>query len=220
MATAINSYLNPASYSEAAVAEARSADLNSLPSGLRLIRLMTALQDGDADAAGATLAALETEGLVGYELFQLRTAALLIAVRQDSKTRFDAALDAWLAGRAAYPVNWNDDVLDAPEFADWLTDFDRSRLFRKPVKVPKMTKDELTFVKDLSFCITRAVQDNVDWLRQIDAKSSIADMIDKYRLVAVNLDLKEATLDGRGKLPDLIVALDDRGGYAGSFLAH
>lgn len=220
MATAIQTYLDPAIYSPEALAAARAGDVATLNNDLRIVRLSCALQDNDLEGSRTIIALLEGEDLSGHALFKARTAALLLAAREGDRAHFDHALSLWMAGRDAWPDNWIDDVLDAPELRRWLPSLHPALIKQREAARRAVTKDELTFIKDLSFCITRAVQDNLSWLRAHEAHGSIADLIDQYQLVAVDLDLKEATLDGHGKLPDLIIALDEAGGYQGSFIAH
>jgi hypothetical protein len=220
MATAFSTYMDPSVYSEAAVAAATAGDAEELSNDLRIIRLTCAIRDNDLAAANKLVALLEQEGLEGHALFKLRTAGLFLAAKEADQAGFDWAFSRWKEGRDAYPANWIDEVLDAPEIRPWLPVMHAAFVRQREAARRALTKDELTFVRDLSFCITRAVQDNLEWLRPHEPSGAIADLVDKYRLAAVDLNLKEATLDGRGKLPDLIVALDEGGNYTGSFIAH
>lgn len=220
MATALNTYLDPSDYSEEAVAAARTGDVAHLNNDLRIVRLTCAIKDNDLAASKTLIALLEGEALSGHALFKARTAALLVAAKEGDRAAFDRALASWMAGRDAWPGNWVDEVLDSPEIRPWIPALHPVLVRQREAARRALTHAELTFIKDLSFCITRAVQDNLEWLRAGHAGGSIADLVDRYRLSAVDLDLKEATLDGQGKLPDLIVALDEAGNYAGSFIAH
>jgi hypothetical protein len=220
MTQPLNSYLDPAAYSDEAVAAARTGDIANLNSDLKIIRLTCALQDNDMEVSKGLLDLLEGEALSGHALFKSRTAALLVAARQADQTGFDRALASWMAGRDAWPGNWVDEVLDAPEFRPWLSRLHPILIKQRESARRALSKAELTFVKDLGFTIMRSVQDNLQWLRAVDLKGSIADLADRYRLVAVDLDLCEATLEGKGDMPDLIVAMDDSGRYKGSFIAH
>ncbi len=220
MAHALNTYLDPGAYSPEAVAAAREGDAANLNNDLKIVRLTCALQDNDMEASKDLLALLEGEALSGHALFKARTAALLVAARQADRPGFDRALASWMAGRDAWPGNWIDEVLDAPEIRQWMPQLHPTLIKQREAARRALTNAELTFIKDLGFTIIRAVQDNLQWLRPIDAKASMADFADRYRLVAVNLDLCEATLEGAGDMPDLIVAMDDSGNYSGSFIAH
>ncbi len=220
MATALNTYLDPGAYSDDAVASARAGDAAALNNDLKIVRLSCALKDNDLEASKGLLALLEGQALSGHSLFKARTAALIVAARQRDQPAFDRALASWMAGRDTWPGNWIDEVLDAPELRDMLPTLHPVLIKQRDAARRTMTHAELTFVKDLGFTIMRAVQDNLEWLRAVDARGTIADLADKYRLIAVNLDLKEATLEGKGDMPDLIVALDDAGHYSGSFIAH
>jgi hypothetical protein len=220
MAQALHTYLDPATYSEEAVAAAREGDAAHLNNDLKIVRLTCALQDNDLEASKGLLTLLEGEALSGHALFKSRTAALLVAARQGDQAGFDRALASWMAGRDAWPGNWVDEVLDAPEFRPFLPRLHPILIKQRDAARRALTKAELTFIKDLGFTIMRSVQDNLQWLRAIDTKGSISDLADRYQLVAVDLELCEATLEGKGDMPDLIVAMDDAGNYKGSFIAH
>ncbi len=220
MATALSTYLDPTAYSEEAVAAAQSGDPQHLDTDLRLVRLTCALNENDIVESKTLLSLLESDELVGHSLFKARTAALFIAAKEADRPAFDRALSAWMVGRDAWPGNWIDEVLDAPELRPWMPALHPALVKQREAARRAVTKAELAFMQDMSFCMTRAVQDNLHWLRASHPGGSIADLVDFYRLVAVDLDLKEATLDARGKLPDLIVVLDDVGNYKGSFIAH
>jgi hypothetical protein len=91
----------------------------------------------------------------------------------------------------------------------------------KPENIrPSINAKDISTIKDLSHSVTRAVQDNIQWLRQLGHVGPIADLADAYHLASVDRALYEATLKGRNDLPDLVVALDETGGYRGSFVAH
>jgi hypothetical protein len=209
--------LDPDAFHDDAVRAAMASKVEGLSTDLKLIRLICALHDGDEADFDRVRSLLEVEALGGYPLFQLRTAILLHAARSRDRAGFDTAWQAWIAGRQAYPGNWDDAVLDEDEIRPWITAPPKP----KPDAVqPVIEKDDLIFVKDLSFAITRAVQDNLLWLKEQAPAGSVADLVDHYRLASVDRSLKEATLTGRGELPDLIVALDDQGSYRSSFIAH
>jgi hypothetical protein len=220
MATALDTYLDPAAYSEEAVAAARAGDISTLNNDLRIVRLACALHDDDLDASKGLIEILDDEILSGHALFKARTGALLLAAREGDQVGFDRALVSWIAGREAWPNNWIDDVLNAPELRPMLSSLHPVLLKQREIARRTLTHAELIFIKDLSFVIIRAVQDNLEWLRAADPKATISDLADKYRLTSVDLDLCEATLEGHGAMPDLIVALDHDGGYTGSFIAH
>jgi hypothetical protein len=216
MSVSLASYLDPSDFAEAAIATARAGSLEGLSTDLRIIRLCCAVRDGDGETVRQVADALAADGVEGHALFKLRTAQLWLAIEGGDPTEVEAALVRWQQGRENWPGNWNDAVLDAPELGD------HAQSLPKPPPPPRrrVTMTELTFVHDLSFCMTRAVQDNLQWLRPAAPGAGIADLVDAYRLVAVDLELREATLDGRGTLPDPTIALDDRGRYAGSFIVH
>lgn len=220
MATALNTYLDPSAYTDEAVAAARTGDVANLNNDLRIVRLACALQDNDLDGSKRLIELLEGEALSGHALFKARTAALFVAARQADQAGFDRALASWMAGREAWPGNWVDDVLNAPDLRAMLPTLHPVLLQQRDAAQRAMTQEELTFIRDLPFVIVRAVQDNLEWLRPLDPKASISLLADRFKLVAVDLDLCEATLEGRHGMPDLIVALSAEGHYTGSFIAH
>ncbi len=220
MATALDTYLDPDAYSEEAVAAARAGDIATLNNDLRIVRLACALHDDDLDASKGLIEILNDQELSGHALFKARTGALFLTARQGDQVAFDRALASWTAGREAWPNNWIDEVLNAAELRPMLSSLHPVLLKQRERARRTLTHDELTFISDLPFVIIRAVQDNLDWLRTADPTATISDLADKYRLTSVDLDLCEATLEGHGTIPDLIVALDHGGGYTGSFIAH
>jgi hypothetical protein len=220
MATALSTYLDPSAYTDEAVAAARTGDVATLNNDLRIVRLACAMQDRDLAGSKHLIELLEGEALSGHALFKARTAALFVAAQERDQAAFDRALASWMAGREAWPENWIDDVLNAPELRTMMPTLHPVFLRQREAARRTMTHAELTFIRDLPFVIIRAVQDNLEWLRPMDPRASISDFSDRYRLIAVDLDLCEATLEGRHGAPDLIVALSEDGHYTGSFIAH
>jgi hypothetical protein len=220
MATALSTYLDPSAYTDEAVAAARTGDVATLNNDLRIVRLACTLHDHDLDGSKRLIELLEGEALSGHALFKARTAALFVTAQEGDQAAFDRALASWMAGRDAWPGNWIDEVLNAPELRAMLPTLHPALVRQREAAQRTMAHEELTFIRDLPFVIIRAVQDNLEWLRPIDPKATISDFADRYKLIAVNLDLCEATLEGRHGAPDLIVALSADGHYTGSFIAH
>jgi hypothetical protein len=216
----IHTYLDPADYSTEAVAAARAGQPAELNSDLKIVRLACALEDNDLQASQDMLTLLEKDELAGNALFKARTGALFVAARQGDQNAFDRALALWMTGRDMWPGNWIDEVLNAPELLPMLPTLHPALVKQREAAKQTLSKAQLGFVKDLGFTIMRAVRDNLEYLRAVEPKGTMADLSDRYRLIAVDLDLCEATLQGRNGLPDLIVALDEKGAYRGSFIAH
>lgn len=220
MSPRILNYLDPADYSPEAIAAARAGQPAELNTDLKIVRLTCALKDNDLQASQDILALLESDELAGNALFKARTGALFVAARQGDQNAFDRALASWMAGRDMWPGNWIDEVLNAPELLPMLSALHPALIKQREAAKQTLSKAQLGFVKDLGFIIMRAVRDNLQWLRAKEPNGVMADLTDRYRLIAVDLDLCEITLQGKNGLPDLIVALDKNGAYAGSFIAH
>ncbi len=210
----LSALFDPDAYLPALVAVCRSPVSTEAPNNVRLV---VAIADRDVATARAVLAALENNPPVGYALFQLTTAAMVVAAWANDRADFDDALDDWIAGRAAYRQSWRDDVLDVPEFASFLGDFDRDRLLLAPE--PEEPVD-LAMLRDPVSGIAKAVDENFEWLEQIIPDTAAATMATHYNVVHTNAHLREVTIGANNDWPHIIIAVDDDGGFVGSFLAH
>jgi hypothetical protein len=217
MQATLPSCLNIASYHEDALRSAMGSKVEAMSVDLKIIRLICALTDGDYADAHATLDLLSGQDVLGYAAFQASTARLTLAALEQDRVAFDTTMIQWNQERSVWPENWDDAVLDTPLIKPWVN----IKIKPKPESIrPRIDAKDVLYVKDLSQSVTRAVQDNVEWLRQLGHVGPIADLADAYHLASVDRALNEATLKGRNDMPDLVVALDETGGYLGSFLAH
>ncbi len=217
MNNALPACLDLHSYHDDAVVSALGSKVEAMSVDLKIIRLICALTDRDYADAHATIDHLSAGEVTGYACFQTCTARLALAALEQKRAAFDAAMIEWIAGREHYPGTWDDAVLDTPLIKPWVNIAIRPK---PEAPRPSIKQKDLFYIKDLSRAVTRAVQDNIVWLREMGHKGPVADLADAYRLARVDRGLNEATLDGRDNLPDLIVSLDDQGQYRGSFLAH
>jgi hypothetical protein len=216
--TSIAALFDPANSLPEVVDAARQGAIDALPASLLLIKLNVALADKDLSIATAIVAALDHHDYVGHELFRARTGAMLVARLTGNLPAFDEALARWLDGRTAYPANWDDAVLADPVFTPWL---DELSLESVAVQAhAEMSEADRAFIKDVDYVIARAVQENMEWLAPLGAVGGIAETAKRYAMIAVDRDLREVTLRDGGELPDLIVAIDEAGGFVGSFISH
>jgi hypothetical protein len=208
-------------YSDEALARARAGPPNELNTALLIARLCIDLTEDNRVGATAALTALESHSLAGWPLYQATTCAVFLAIKVGEPAQIASALDAWLAGMAAYPNNWQVGVLQAPEVLPFLSDFPSERLLLPPpAKKRAVTRFERDFVQGKSRLASRAVTENLNWFRELgvdDAQEAIAKW---YKLSAVNLDLKECYLDTKRDLPSIVVSLDEQGHYQESFFLH
>jgi hypothetical protein len=216
----LSQVLNPDAYLDAF--DTKRHEIDEMPAGLLIARLTVALREDELITAEEVLIRLRKMSLVGYESFQLATASMWVAARLGDAAAFDRSLNTWLYGRRKFPTNWNSDVLLAPEFAPFLATVDPERLIPPPPPKPKaITKAERSFVADLVECRLCAVEDNLQWLREMGITNPASSLAKRYRLIAVNIGLGEATFRSKDdNLPDLIAALDNDGNYTSSFIAH
>jgi hypothetical protein len=145
---------------------------------------------------------------------------MIIARRNDDKEEFMRALDAWLLGRSKSPGNWDDIVLQEPSFQTWLAEVDTVKFIKVTAEEPKLSEEDLLFVQDVEAIPLKAVLENLEWLRQMQIKDAPEDMAKTYRLVRLNLHLREAGFTSDKNFPDFTAALDEDGNFVGSFLDH
>jgi hypothetical protein len=220
MIDTINRFLNPDSFHPEAVERACQTEIAKLAAGLSIVRLCVELRNGDMATAALVVNHLMKQQPLGYELFQLTTARMIIERTKNDKVAFMLALDAWLKGRSETPTNWDDKILKVPAFQMWLTEVDFDKLKLMKVEFEKMSEEDVLFVKDAETIPMKAVLANLEWLRQmnfIDAPEVIAK---RFHLTHVNRYLKEATFDQEGDGPSFTIALDENGNYVDSFLSH
>jgi hypothetical protein len=220
MHSTLDRFLNPDSYHPEAVARVCQSEVNELATSLSIVRLCVELRKSDMDTATTVVNHLMKQPPLGYELFQLTTARMIIARTKNDKAAFIHALDAWLKGRAETPANWDDKILNVSAFQPWLSEVDPDKL--KPVKVEfeKMSDEDLSFVKDADAIPLKAVLANLDWLRQMNFIDTPEVIAKQFHLTHVNRYLKEATFDHSGDGPGFTIALDENGNYVYSFLSH
>jgi hypothetical protein len=213
--------LDSSNYHPDAVARAASGRLQDMDYSLLLIRLGLELERDDRPAIATVLEHLNTRKVEGYSLFQMLTGSLMLALRGGEEAAIMAALEAWLAGRMRFPQNWINETLTAPELAPWLKKVGPARLVPPPISVKRrrISAKQRAFVKDIDSACRHAVADNLHWLREIGVEGEEEAIASAYRLESVDLTLHECRIGG-GDLPDMIISLDERGNYVGSFLEH
>jgi hypothetical protein len=145
------------------------------------------------------------------------TAALILALQSLHAPSIIGALDVWFEGRARFPGSWRNEVLDAPEVSPWLSDIDPAKLIPPAAKRQRVTQKERAFVKDMKSVCEKAVADNLTFLRELGATQSESALVKRYKLVSVNLNLRECNFGAGDVLPEIIVAFDTQGQYLGSF---
>jgi hypothetical protein len=221
MITTLHRFIDPANYHTEAVTDAGKSDVATLASGLLIVRLAIALHGADAADAQAAIALLEKGNRQGYELCQLMTAKLIIALWSEDYGVISFALEAWLDARRPAPGNWLNEVLNAPELTTYVAEIEPAKLALPPPKRPTVTKAVRALVKDLDCARVQAVTENLTWLRELGLKGPVKAIAKSYKIAFANHHLREVTLTSKNEnWPDLIVALDEHGGVLGSFIAH
>jgi hypothetical protein len=217
----LNDYIDPDAYHPEAVAEAAKGEIASLQPRLLIVRLGMALRDDNLIEADAAVARLEGHGLVGYALFQFSTARMILAYRRADQSAFYTALALWLGCRRQYPGNWINSVLQEPEFATWLAGVDPQELEPPPPAVPKeLTEEDRAYVRDFETVRRAAINENLQWLREMGLTETVDELAQTYTLSFVNRDLREVTICRQDDTPCIILAFDGEDNYLGSFLAH
>jgi hypothetical protein len=217
----LSAFIMTSVYSEEALSNARASTLTDLNTNLLIVRLCIDLEEDDIRGACAALKALEGAGLAGWPLYQVTTCAIFLAIKIGEPARIVNALDAWLTGMAIYPNNWQIGVLEAPEVIPFLSEFPTHRLkLPAPSKKRRMTRKERDFVQDEHSLAPRAVTENLSWFKELGVDDAPEVIAQWYKLVSVNLDLKECYLDTKRDLPSIVVSLDDSGTYQNSFFLH
>lgn len=221
MTTSLDRFIDSANYHPDAVVDAADGAVANLPPSLLIIRLGLALHRGDRGEAEAVIHRLEGDNRGGYELFQLMTGKLILALWAQDKGVILAALEAWLDARRPTPGSWRHDMLEAPELVPYLAQIDPAKLVLPETKPARVSQADRALVKDIDLARIQAVTENLHWLRELGLTGSIKAIAKAYRIVYANHHLREVTLDANKEdWPDLIVALDENGVVIGNFIAH
>ncbi len=220
MMTSLNRFIDPANYHPDAVADAGKGTVTDLPPGLLIIRLGLALERNDRKDAEQAICRLQDDNTKGYELFQLMTGKLILALWTQDKPTIIAALEQWLDARRPAPGNWCHDALAAPELAPYLTQIDPEKLILPVTKPTRISKADRALVKDLDTARIQAVTENLHYLRDLSVTGTVKAIAKAYHITFAIHELRELTLSGKEDWPDLIIALDEDGAFLGSFIAH
>jgi hypothetical protein len=215
----IDRFLNPDAYHSDAVASASSGDIVTLSPDFLIIRLCVELRKNNISAIQVILQRMRKLKYVGYQLFQVTTARMIIAFRQHNKAAFMLALEAWLDGRHATPQNWDNKVLEQAEFQDWLLEVDPAKLEEPKLVVAQLTKEDRAFVKNQDEIALKSVLENMEWLVPPDSNMKPEKIARSYKLASFNQHLREARFSSTEDFPDLILALDEAGNFLGSFIS-
>jgi hypothetical protein len=206
-------------YSPEAIETARSGAIVDLSTNFLLIKLIDDLTRQDLRAAQTIFAQIERRPPVGFQLYQFRTAALMLTRAQQDRAAFRAALDLWLAGRTAYPINWSDAPLRDTALVDWI-DVDTLPIVAAPKPTAQDPADAMWVAAATPF-ITQAIEENITWLREMNIHQPVTALASLYKIVHVNAYLREVTIRAeQDEIPDIIIALQPDRSFAGSFLAH
>jgi hypothetical protein len=216
----VERYLNADAYHPDAIATAREGHLAELSAQLLIVRLCDDFTHGDMAAAERTLHACSADAFVGYARFQFDTARLIMARQRDDRDAFMSALDSWLTARLMFPGNWSADVLEAVEFAPWLADIDPARLASPVPMINELTDDDRAWVQDFSSVRLLAVQENLEWFREMQIDDDAEDLAARYELSYVSRDIEEITMSAPDGLPDITITLHSDGTFRSSFFSH
>lgn len=216
----LHRYVDPATYHSDAVITARQLKVADLGQDMLIVRLCLDLSDRKWGAAAAVLEALASTQPKGYQLFQTKTAKIILALQSGNSVWIEASVQEWLEARRSFPEIFINDVLDDPELASYVAKIDPDLLLPPAIKRPPITKADRALVADLADARRQAVCENLEYLRPLGVTGTIASIARCYHIIYVNRHLREVTLGSRKDWPDLILALDQKGGLRGSFLAH
>jgi hypothetical protein len=216
----VSRFLNSDHYSSDVVKQVSETRIAELKSSLGIVRLCFELTNNRIDIAEAVAQHLMKQQFLGYELFQMTTARMIIACYKNDKIAFLLALEAWLKGRKRTPQNWDSRVLEEPTLQNWLSEIDPKKLKIPPLRKHNMSDDDFSFVKNVDGIALKAILENLEWLRQMQINDAPEDMAKTYRLVQLNRHLREAGFTSDKDFPDFTAALDEDGNFIGSFLDH
>ncbi len=220
MSASILRFIDPANYHPDAVADASRGEVADVARGLLLIRLGYELHRGNDANANAAVKRLEADNRHGYELFQLLTAKIILALWSKDETAIHAALDAWLNARNLYPDNWSDDVLEASELVSYVATVGPAKRTLPTIEPSAITRADRALVNDLDAACVQAVTENLGHLRELGITGSVRALARGYDISFANHDLREVTLSATEDWPDLVITLDEQGTILGSFIAH
>ncbi len=220
MKTSLDHFIDPANYHPDAVADAGRGEVVDVAPGLLLIRLGIELHKGNSAGAHAAVARLGADHRQGYELFQLLTAEIILALWSKDEAAIQSALDAWLDARKRYPGNWLDGLLEARELAPYVAKLDPAKLALPDIKPPAITPADRAMIKDLDAARVQAVTENLTYLRDLGVTGSVTAIAKAYHISFANRHLREITVSAKADWPDLVIALDEKGVCIGSFISH
>jgi hypothetical protein len=218
----LSAYILPSIYSDEALKLARDCNIDALSLDILIIRFWLALSESQFGEAALLHEKTQSYPLGGWPLYQVLTGNIFLQLSLGTPSSITQAIEAWLNGRDAYPGNWQNGVLSAPEIMPYLTNFSLERLEppRPKARENRVSRADREFVKDLPQVKSKTIADNLHFLRDIGIVNSERALIRAYKLRSVDRILNEALLRAPNDLPDIIVALDKHGNYVGSFLAH
>ena len=220
MITSLHQFFNLEHYHSEVVASASKARISDAPSHWLIVRLVVALQADNRADASAVLQRLDAEERGGHDLFLIKTAHLIIAIESANLPACRSALEDWLTARAAFPGNFIDHVVDAPELADIVTKADREAMVLPDTKRPIITKADRALIADFAAGREQAIIENLEWLRQMNVVDTVEAIAKSYRITFANHHLREITICSNKGWPDIIIAVDEAGVIIGSFLSH
>jgi hypothetical protein len=220
MITSLQRHIDPANYHPDAVASAANGTVATLTPLLLILRLGIELHAENYAVAKNVLSLLEAQNQQGYASFQIKTAALILALQSATGSTVVAALEDWLEARKIYPENFINDVLEAPELAPFLAGFDPDKLAAPVLERYVVTEADRAMVADLNAARESAVKENLEWLAQMGVTGSVKSIAKAYHIVHANHHLREITLGNDKDWPELIVSVDENGAFIGSFISH
>jgi hypothetical protein len=133
---------------------------------------------------------LETQNPEGYALFQIKTAALIIALQCASGSSVVAAAEDESEACKANPGKFINDVLDAPEHAPFLGSFNPAKLAALVLEHYIVTGTGRAMVEDLSTAREMAVKETMAWLVPMGVTGSVNSIAKAYHIVQANQDLR------------------------------
>jgi hypothetical protein len=220
MITTLHRHLDPANYHPDAVASAGNGEVDQLSDLLLILRLGVELHREDYAASEKILNRLQSRNQEGCALFQIKTAALILALQSPTGLTSMAALEDWLEARKLYPGNFINDVLGAPELASFVTQIDPAKLVAPVPERYIVTDADRAMIADLNAARESAVKENIEWLRPMGLKGSVKSIANAYQIVYANHHLREVTLGNDKDWPELVVSVDEKGAFLGSFISH
>jgi hypothetical protein len=216
----LNANFNPEHYLPEVTAKARAHSIDQLDGNLLFIRMIIELRAKNLVSLEKVIARILLDPPSGYEMYQVMTARMIVAYWKDDKAEFLQQTELWLDGRRTWRSNWNSDVLGISEFKPWLSKMNPKLFELEKAALSEITAEDRVFIQDERGFLLAALKENLEHFRAMDIKGSVANLAKKYHVSHVNQHLREITFDADGDLPGLIVAVDENGKFAGSFIAH